>query len=551
MRSSGVGRWLVSAGLALIVILAERFMPVFGVDAEFFIRIGVAPVTVFGNAVTYLLLAHLILAFTNEKATRIVAALYVLAIAVSSMLEASVMGSLDAGGLMGGPVQEPGIAFTIGFVLTRVGAAAALWWIASLWTERGVGQGYLALPAALLLVKAPEATYVTVSQIANGVLPPIHLAGPLLTVTSLVAVSAFCAFRSEDSFPLPIAVRLVAKHPVDAIAMPVVLPLVLETGSGLIPGGPLLTRATTVVVAAVVCVRLLRHGHRSFRAVYVAIAALIPGAWIALILFNAANDPAFAELLRSRALSVSGPTITATLEGSAETATDDAETLRRRIGTLGGRAKIEEAKGRSIRISVTGAAPNELLGTALQQHDVALYGESEAQGALAEARDGFDWMHTQDRRYLKGPRKALEALIDELPARRDAQPLLDCSQSECVAYYVDAPPVLRVDDFEDATVGFDEYGSGYTVMGTLTAGAAHRFGRATAALSGRKLAIVVDGAVQSAPIVMGAINGGRVQITMGGYKSPDEQKREADALAAVLANGRLKATWKIVSVEQN
>ena len=420
-----------------------------------------------------------------------------------------------------------------------------------MWTARGVGQGYLAIPATMALAGVPASVYAAVDAVAVGVEPPIQLGVGFIATLPLCAIAALCAFRSRDAFPFPIAARLVVTHPVDALAMPVVLPMALAANADFIPNAGLLLQVATYAVTAVVFIRLLKRETRAFRLGYAVLAALAPGAWIVLVGAAAASNPSFSKALQSSALSIGGPTIVATLEGDGETAADDAETLQRRIAALGGRATIEEAKGRTIRLSVTGAAPNDILGIAVQRHDVALYGESEAQGALAEAREGFDWMHTQDRRYPKGPRQRLEALIDELPRRRDAEPLLDCSQSECVAYYVDVPPVLRVDDFEDATVGFDEYGGGYNVMGTLTAGAAHRFGRATGALIGRKLAIVVDGVVRSSPVVMSAIPGGRVQITMGGGKAPDEQKREADALAAVLANGRLEATWKIVSVEQN
>ena len=66
-----MGRWLVSVGLALAVVLADRFVPAPGVDTELLAAFG-SPVTLFGNAAAWLLLGHVILAFANEKATRIV-----------------------------------------------------------------------------------------------------------------------------------------------------------------------------------------------------------------------------------------------------------------------------------------------------------------------------------------------------------------------------------------------------------------------------------------------------------------------------------------------
>ena len=59
---------------------------------------------------------------------------------------------------------------------------------------------------------------------------------------------------------------------------------------------------------------------------------------------------------------------------------------------------------------------------------------------------------------------------------------------------------------------------------------ARRFGALTERIIGRKLAIVLDGRVMSAPIVQTAIRGGISTITMGGS---DQQAMEAEAQALV------------------
>lgn len=104
------------------------------------------------------------------------------------------------------------------------------------------------------------------------------------------------------------------------------------------------------------------------------------------------------------------------------------------------------------------------------------------------------------------------------------------------SYLVHDEVILANDDIESASVSYDAQTLAPEVYVTLTEDARTRFGDATTRLVGDKLAILVDGAVRSAPIVLDAIRGGRVTISMGG-DDPKQQEREARALAATLAAG--------------
>ncbi len=66
------------------------------------------------------------------------------------------------------------------------------------------------------------------------------------------------------------------------------------------------------------------------------------------------------------------------------------------------------------------------------------------------------------------------------------------------------------------------------------------FGDLTAEITGRKLATILDDKVKSAPIINGAIRGGRASITMGG-SDPQSQELERDGLVNVLKTGSLPA----------
>ncbi len=66
------------------------------------------------------------------------------------------------------------------------------------------------------------------------------------------------------------------------------------------------------------------------------------------------------------------------------------------------------------------------------------------------------------------------------------------------------------------------------------------FGDLTAQITGRKLATILDDEVKSAPIINGAIRGGRASITMGGSDAR-QQETERNMLVNVLKTGSLPA----------
>jgi len=73
------------------------------------------------------------------------------------------------------------------------------------------------------------------------------------------------------------------------------------------------------------------------------------------------------------------------------------------------------------------------------------------------------------------------------------------------------------------------------------------FGDLTAEITGKKLATILDDKVKSAPIINGAIRGGRASITMGGG-DVRRQEIERDELVNVLKTGSLPAPLKEESV---
>ena len=75
------------------------------------------------------------------------------------------------------------------------------------------------------------------------------------------------------------------------------------------------------------------------------------------------------------------------------------------------------------------------------------------------------------------------------------------------------------------------------------------FGDLTGEIVGKKLATILDDKVKSAPIINGAIRGGRASITMGG-SDPVRQEQERNELVNVLKTGSLPAPLKEESASE-
>ena len=122
----------------------------------------------------------------------------------------------------------------------------------------------------------------------------------------------------------------------------------------------------------------------------------------------------------------------------------------------------------------------------------------------------------------------IEKSIDRETGRLASKPLL-----------LKKKVLLNGDAVKSAAVRIGDYNEPYVSVDFNRRGAAE-FGRITGENVKRRLAIILDGVVRSAPVIQERIGGGRAQIT-GSYTS-----EEAHDLAIVLRAGALPATVKIV-----
>lgn len=236
------------------------------------------------------------------------------------------------------------------------------------------------------------------------------------------------------------------------------------------------------------------------------------------------------------------------------------EVVRERIDALGVEDVGVHRRDREVIVEAGGPSPEELagikavLGRSRTLRFVAIDDEAEVPERALPAgieveRETVpsDAGAYREVRYLaaRGPdaRARLVAFLGSLPAPAAGRswstgPLDDASPSERSWILVDGDAVGG-DRIADAEVTVDEQMGVPIVFVTFDAEGGEQFAALTAKLVRRRLAIVLDGVVQSAPVVQEPIRGGRAQVTMGTRASPQEAFREARELAVSLRSGAL------------
>ncbi len=106
------------------------------------------------------------------------------------------------------------------------------------------------------------------------------------------------------------------------------------------------------------------------------------------------------------------------------------------------------------------------------------------------------------------------------------------------AYLVDALPRMIGDELQDARVGVDPQKNEPYVGFTLKTKAVEKFANLSGDNIGKRMAIILDGNVKSAPSFIGKIPGGSGSITLG-QGNYEQQIKEASDLSLVLRAGAL------------
>jgi preprotein translocase subunit SecD len=107
-------------------------------------------------------------------------------------------------------------------------------------------------------------------------------------------------------------------------------------------------------------------------------------------------------------------------------------------------------------------------------------------------------------------------------------------------YYMYRVAEATGEDLDDASVGFDPQSGSPEVDFIMNTRGAARMADLTGRNIGKRMAIVLDDRVESAPVIQGQI-GARGRITLGAYLDRNELLREAKDLVVVLQAGALPA----------
>lgn len=147
-------------------------------------------------------------------------------------------------------------------------------------------------------------------------------------------------------------------------------------------------------------------------------------------------------------------------------------------------------------------------------------------------------------KYLDRPdvKRAIPADLDiVVAARPEGTPAKDGTPEFYNVYGVVREADLTGDVVTEAFPSFDQSSNQPMVLMEMNSEGGERWAQITGANIGKRIAIILDGRVYSAPTVQNKITGGSSQIT--GSTSPEE----ANLLAVVLKAGALKAPVKIIA----
>ena len=111
-------------------------------------------------------------------------------------------------------------------------------------------------------------------------------------------------------------------------------------------------------------------------------------------------------------------------------------------------------------------------------------------------------------------------------------------------YYLHKRAELTGEYITDAEVSWDQQTGHPEVSIQFDREGANLFEKASGSSIGRKMAIILDEKITSAPVIESRIGGGRARITMGGFQDPFQLQQEAKDLVAVLRTGALPAPLK-------
>ena len=522
-------------GLAALAILVGAFIPLPGLDYEAvhaFHPALLPPVAVIGETLPWLATVWLVLIGTGREtqpAARTIAfVVYLTVVAVQGIGIALYLESLN-GVVMFDVVADPGWAFRLRTCLVWAAGAAFVWFLALRVEATGRARGALFLLLIRVAVDTATSGWDAGRAVGQGAEHALLLAVWVMPF-AVALVGVAITFRPPNAWPVTFRGREIRSW-WDALAL-VALAVIpgsflssLATWTGATPDVAWIDAAAAVSFGIAIVAWWFRAGGQGKR---------VPGpSLFGIALLMASVVPTLLGFFESggleRALTppplAGESSFTIVLRAEGRFDPGDPAAMVTRLERLGARAEVLERSPERIRLAVNDALGPEPVLDALQPRHFELRMVVESMERDCAAVDET---------------RPLQATGCEY--RREAFPL---EPGRCVFHCLEPEVRLSTGDVTDASVIADEWSIGVFV--TLREDAAERFADLTGRSIGRKLGIVVDDAVMSAPVIQDRIAGGRIQISLG--QGPDTIV-QAEALAAALQPGaEIRTRWTFEAIE--
>jgi preprotein translocase subunit SecD len=255
------------------------------------------------------------------------------------------------------------------------------------------------------------------------------------------------------------------------------------------------------------------------------------------------------------------------------------ETISDRIDKLGVRETSVTARGTDIAVEIPGADESsfnrirEIISRTARLEFKIVDDDSDFVAGLTDLPEGITresevtsaGIETPQKmtQYLvargKGARQKLQTYVDSLrskfPEGRElllgeldepddlgaGKPKPAADEKTWRTYFLHTRADVGGEDVKDAFTAFDQENNRPYVSMVFNPKGAEKFGQLTGRNVKRRMSIVLDDRVESAPVIQSEIGGGHCQITLGSSASYNETLQEARDLSLVLRAGALPA----------
>jgi preprotein translocase subunit SecD len=254
------------------------------------------------------------------------------------------------------------------------------------------------------------------------------------------------------------------------------------------------------------------------------------------------------------------------------------ETIADRIDKLGVRETSVTARGTDIAVEIPGADEasfariRDIISRTARLEFKIVDDENDLVASLGELPEGIERQSEVVSAGVQNPQKVVSFLVARGEgARQKLQAFVDAQKSKVAdgrelllgeldelddsantpnakrgpqawrTYLLYSRADVSGEDVKEAFTAFDQDNNKPYVALNFNQKGADKFGQLTGRNVKRRMAIVLDDRVESAPVIQTEIGGGRCQITLGGSGTYNETLQEAKDLVVVLVAGALPA----------